>query len=96
VDRGARLPPAGTADAEAWVAGHLITILHGQAARAAQEMTAQAGQVRLRGAKREAADACVGYLTGHLDQLGYDTALPAGWPIATGAIEGACRHLTVD
>jgi hypothetical protein len=59
-------------------------------------MTAQAGRVRLRGAKREAVDACVGYLTGHLDQLGYDTALAAGWPIATGAIEGACRHLIGD
>jgi hypothetical protein len=45
---------------------------------------------------REAVDACVGYLTGHLDQLRYDTALAAGWPIATGAIEGACRHLIGD
>ncbi|MFD7283510.1 ISKra4 family transposase [Streptomyces sp. NPDC059862] len=88
--------PPGTADAEAWVAGHLITILHGQAARAAQEITAQAARARLRGAKREAVDACAGYLTGHLDQLGYDTALAAGWPIATGAIEGACRHLIGD
>ncbi|GCB47488.1 ISKra4 family transposase [Streptomyces sp. NL15-2K] len=88
--------PPGTADAEAWVAGHLITILHGQAARAAQEITAQAARARLCGAKREAIDACTGYLAGHLGQLGYDTALAAGWPIATGAIEGACRHLIGD
>lgn len=81
---------AGTAEAEAWVAGHLTTILHGQAARAAAEITTQAEQDGLRGAKRQAADACVRYLTGHLDQLHYDTALAAGWPIATGAIEGAC------
>ncbi|KKD01981.1 hypothetical protein TN53_43070, partial [Streptomyces sp. WM6386] len=33
--------PSGTAEAEAWVAGHLITILHGQAARSAAEITAQ-------------------------------------------------------
>lgn len=83
--------PPGTADA--WVAGHLITILHGQAIRAATEITAQADRARLRGVKREAVDACVGYLTGH---LGYHTALEAGWPIATGAIEGACRHLIGD
>jgi hypothetical protein len=88
--------PPGTADAEAWVAGHLITILHGQAARAAAEITAQAGRDRLRGTKREAANTCVGYLTGHLDQLRYDTALASGWPIATGAVEGACRHLIGD
>ncbi|MEU3756916.1 ISKra4 family transposase [Streptomyces olivoreticuli] len=88
--------PAGTAEAEAWVASHLTTILHGQAARAADEISVQADQTGLRGAKREAADACVRYLTGHLDQLHYDTALEAGWPIATGAIEGACRHLIGD
>lgn len=28
--------------------------------------------------------------------LGYDRALAAGWPIATGVIEGACRHLIAD
>jgi hypothetical protein len=26
----------------------------------------------------------------------YPTALEAGWPIATGVIEGACRHLVKD
>ncbi|MFI5868424.1 ISKra4 family transposase [Streptomyces sp. NPDC051546] len=91
-----RFHQAGTAEAEAWVAGHLTTILHGQAARAAAEITTQAEHDGLRGAKRQAADACVRYLTGHLDQLHYDTALAAGWPIATGAIEGACRHLIGD
>jgi hypothetical protein len=28
--------------------------------------------------------------------LGYNTALARGWPIATGVIEGACRHLVGD
>ncbi|MGW3660364.1 ISKra4 family transposase [Streptomyces sp. NPDC005151] len=88
--------PAGTREAELWVAGHLTTILHGQAARAAAEITAQAENAGLAGAKREATEKCVRYLTGHLDQLHYDTALASGWPIATGAIEGACRHLIGD
>ncbi|MPY40784.1 hypothetical protein FNH04_12985 [Streptomyces phyllanthi] len=35
------------------------------------------------------------YLVGHLDQLHYDTALEAGWPIANGAVEGTCRHRIV-
>ena len=86
----------GTAAAEAWVAGHLTTILHGQAARAATEITAQADRAGLHGTRREGVDACVRYLTGHLGQLRYDTALAAGWPIATGAIEGACRHIVGD
>ena len=28
--------------------------------------------------------------------LRYDLAIAAGWPIATGVIEGACRHLIAD
>jgi hypothetical protein len=30
------------------------------------------------------------------DYLRYDTALAAGWPIATGIVEGATRHLIAD
>jgi hypothetical protein len=30
------------------------------------------------------------------DYLDYPTALECGWPIATGVIEGACRHLVKD
>jgi hypothetical protein len=59
-------------------------------------MTAQAEREHLPASRREAVDACDRYLTGHLDQLHYDTALHNGWPIATGAVEGACRHLIAD
>jgi hypothetical protein len=32
----------------------------------------------------------------HLRYLDYPTALHNGWPIATGGIEGACRHIVED
>jgi hypothetical protein len=32
-------------------------------------------------------------LTGNAAFLRYDRALAAGWPIVTGVIEEACRHL---
>ncbi|MFF3142851.1 ISKra4 family transposase, partial [Streptomyces sp. NPDC057927] len=86
----------GTTEAEAWAADHLTAILAGHAARTAHAMTAQATRERLSTARRYAVDACHLYLTGHLDQLRYDTALASGWPIATGAVEGACRHLIAD
>ncbi|MFD7409678.1 ISKra4 family transposase [Streptomyces sp. NPDC059866] len=86
----------GTTEAETWAADHLTAVLAGQAARTAQEMTAQAHQEGLSAARREAVDACYRYLAGHLDQLRYDRALDNGWPIATGAVEGACRHLIGD
>ncbi|MFI1170128.1 hypothetical protein [Streptomyces melanogenes] len=69
-------------EAEGCVAGHLITISHGRAARAAAEISAESARTGLCGATREAVDACTGYLTGRLDQLDYDTALAVGWPVA--------------
>ena len=41
----------------------------------------------------ENADTCAAYLTNKRGHLDYPTALRNGWPIATGVIEGACRHL---
>jgi hypothetical protein len=86
----------GTTEAEAWAADRLTMILAGQAAHTAADMTSQAEREHLPAARREAVDACHRYLTGHLDQRRYDTALENGWPIATGAVEGACRHLIAD
>src|SRR3954453_9242557 len=59
-------------------------------------MTSQAEREHVPAARREAVDACARYLTGHLDQLHYDTALENGWPIATGAVQGPRRHLIAD
>jgi hypothetical protein len=36
------------------------------------------------------------YLRAKQPYLDYPTALASGWPIATGVIEGACRHLVQD
>jgi hypothetical protein len=41
--------------------------------------------------KNKGIDDAVAYLTNKAEYLRYDTALAAGWPIATGIIEGACR-----
>jgi hypothetical protein len=46
--------------------------------------------------RRTGADACVRYLNARHEHLRYDQALAEGWPIATGVIEGACRHLIAD
>src|SRR5262249_5183812 len=36
------------------------------------------------------------YLQAKAPYLDYPAALAAGWPVATGVIEGACRHLVKD
>jgi hypothetical protein len=41
-------------------------------------------------------DRAIAYLTAKQPHLHYRQALAMGWPIATGVIEGACRHLVKD
>jgi hypothetical protein len=60
------------------------------------EITAEADAAGLTAAQRAGTGSCVRYLTGLRGYLRYDQALAAGWPIATGVIEGACRHLPVN
>src|SRR5215468_8099240 len=82
--------------AEDWVAVKALAVLAGDSARAAAEITTEAGAAGLTAAQRTGTDACVRYLTSKDEYLRYDQALAAGWPIATGVIEGACRHLIGD
>ena len=90
------LHPAGDPAAEDWVAVKALTVLAGDSARAAAEITAETAAAGLTSAQRTGADACIRYLTSKDEYLRYDQALAAGWPIATGVIEGACRHLIGD
>ena len=45
---------------------------------------------------RENADKCADYLLKYRSFLQYDEYLEKGYPIASGVIEGACRHLVND
>jgi Integrase core domain len=86
----------GDPHAEAWVATHAISILSGHLVQTITAIDAQAADAGLSGGQRRGIDTCIGYLQAKQEFLGYDTALAAGWPIATGVIEGACRHLIGD
>jgi hypothetical protein len=90
------LHPAGDPAAEDWVAVKALAVLAGASARVAAEITAEADAAGLTAGQRNGADTCVRYLTSKQGFLRYDQALAAGWPIATGVIEGACRHLIGD
>ena len=90
------LHDAGDPAAEDWVAVKALAVLAGDSTRAAAEITAEADAAGLEASRRTGADACVRYLGNKHECLRYDQALAAGWPIATGVIEGACRHLIAD
>lgn len=83
-------------EAEAWVLDKALEVLDGHAGLVAGAIRRKATYHRLDPADRAGADRCADYLTNKAPYLDYATALEQGWPIATGVIEGACRHLVKD
>jgi hypothetical protein len=82
--------------AEPWVAAHALKILGGEVDSVITALDQQTTDAGLTVQQRGGVEACTSYLTAKKPYLDYDTALQAGWPIATGVIEGACRHLIGD
>lgn len=60
------------------------------------DLRAEADERHLTEDERTAVDKAADYLDGYQDFLLYDQALRAGWPIGSGVIEGAARHLVAD
>jgi hypothetical protein len=54
------------------------------------------GEKRITPSERKPVDNCARYLLNNANYLRYDHYLKVGLPIATGVIEGACRHLIKD
>jgi hypothetical protein len=90
--------PARDPAAEDWVTAHGLDILHGRATQVISRIQAAAAADPPRPGSEHAKiiRATVGYLTAKQPYLDYPAALANGWPIATGVIEGACRHLIAD
>ena len=86
----------GEPAAEEWVADQARKILHGNSAQVAAGIRRRATTYGYSPAERAGADECARYLDNKKDYLDYATALRNGWPIATGIIEGACRHIVKD
>ena len=86
----------GDPAAERWVHEKARAVLEGKAGIVAAAIRRKATRLALEPNKRQAADRCADYLLAKRPYLDYPTALQNGWPIATGVIEGACRHLVKD
>jgi hypothetical protein len=83
---------------EDWVTAQALDILHGRAAgvitrirQLAAEHPPKPGGEHARIIRRT-----LSYLQNKQAFMDYPRALANGWPIATGVIEGACRHLVAD
>jgi hypothetical protein len=86
----------GDPAAEAWVRKMATGVLAGKATKVAGAIRRAATKAGLEPLQRAGADSCAAYLTNKARFLDYPQALKQGWPIATGVIEGACRHLVKD
>jgi hypothetical protein len=86
----------GDPRAEQWVREKATAVLAGDVTQVAAAIRRKATARRLDTKQRTKADDCADYLTAKRPYLDYPTALEQGWPIATGVIEGACRHLVKD
>jgi len=86
----------GDPAAERWVSDKARQVLDGRAGIVAAAIRRKATTLGLDANQRKNADRCADYLLAKRPYLEYPTALKNGWPIATGVIEGACRHLVKD
>lgn len=86
----------GNPSAEDWVRHHALAVLEGNATTVARLIRRTATIAGLTPTRRTGIDTCARYLVNKARYLDYPTALAAGWPIATGVIEGACRYLVKD
>ena len=88
---------AATPALEQWVNQRLLALLQGRAAGAsAKDLRRWVARRRLNKEKRKVVTDCIRPLVRNSKLLHYDRALADGLPLATGAIEGACRHLLQD
>lgn len=81
---------------EAFAREQLLRILRGEVQGVVAGLRQRATKRKLTGLKRKEIDTVCGYFDRHAHRMRYDEYLRAGYPIASGVIEGACRHLVKD
>lgn len=79
-----------------WVCDKTAQLLRGEVKSVVRNLRRGATAKRMRAKQREPIDQCATSLANHAPYLNYPLSLAKGYPIATGVIEGACRHLVKD
>jgi hypothetical protein len=82
--------------AEQFVRHYLLRVLQGKTAGVVRRFRALGRAQELSAAKKKTLRNVCAYLRKNRQRMRYDEYLAAGYPIASGAIEGACRHLVKD
>ena len=88
--------PEGSDEAEAFVETYLGKLLEGKVRRVAGGIRQMATKRRLSKRRGEKVEQCLNYFAQRCEHMKYDEYLSAGYPIGSGVVEGACRHLVKD
>lgn len=86
----------GTEEAELFVTKRLTKVLQGQAGRVIGGLKQMMVKHQLKGEKKKQLNTVITYLQNNKKYMQYDYYLDKGYPIGSGVIEGACRHLVKD
>src|SRR3954454_13114996 len=83
-------------EAERWVEGRLRMLLDGKVGYVIGGLRQTLTKRKLKGSRRKTVREVIGYFDRNRSRMRYDEYLAAGYPIGSGVIEGACRHLVKD
>jgi hypothetical protein len=83
-------------EAEQFVRERVLKVLEGQGELVIRGLRQMGTKRKLTGSKKATLTKVCTYLENNLERMRYDVYLAKGYPIASGVIEGACRHLVKD
>lgn len=86
----------GSVAAEAFARERILRVLRGEVAGVVRGLRRMGTERGLKGAKKKTLGQICAYLSKNRERMQYDVYLAKGYPIASGVIEGACRHLVKD
>ena len=93
---GAALWGAQTDEAKQFVSERLRQLLEGHVGRVIGGLRQMLTKRGLKGLAHETFRAAITYYENNRERMHYDIYLREGYPIASGVIEGACRHVVGD
>jgi len=80
----------------AWVEARTLKILSGHTDEVIAEFRTLSQKPKTSKGQREQLKKTITYFERNLPYMNYNDYLTKGWPIASGVIEGACRHVVKD
>jgi hypothetical protein len=83
-------------EAQGWVEKELRMLLEGKVRHVVSGLRQMMTKRELKGTRRKTVREVTGYFERNRARMKYDEYLAAGYPIGSGVVEGACRHLVKD